>query len=191
MLKPSALHLNPNQTCVLCEFVVHLLETFATQNSSAQELAQILEQVCQIMPEVLRSECKQFIETYGFDLIAILVREFDPAKACALIKLCPKPNDVPHVVQANSAECSLCKYVVTYLDAVLQNNKSEAAIEAALEKVCGILPASLKTQCVKFVDTYGPILAQLLAKYATPDQVCNALKVCNNGTLEIVPRTYS
>ena len=44
---------------------------------------------------------------------------------------------------------------------------------------------------VKFVDTYGPILAQLLAKYATPDQVCIALKVCNNGTLEIVPRTYS
>ena len=91
----------------------------------------------------------------------------------------------------NSAECSLCKYVVTYLDAVLQNNKSEAAIEAALEKVCGILPASLKTPCTKFVDTYGPILAQLLAKYATPDQVCNALKVCTNGTLEIVPRTYS
>ena len=71
---------------------------------------------------------------------------------------------------------------MSYLDAVLQNNKSEAAIEAALEKVCGILPASLKSQCTKFVDTYGPILAQLLAKYATPDQVCNALKVCNNGT---------
>ena len=84
-----------------------------------------------------------------------------------------------------SAECSLCKYVVTYLDAVLQNNKSEAAIEAALEKVCGILPASLKAQCTKFVDTYGPILAQLLAKYATPDQVCNALKLCNNGTQQV------
>ena len=81
-----------------------------------------------------------------------------------------------------TAQCSLCKYIVSYLDAVLQNNKSEAAIEAALEKVCGILPASLKTQCVKFVDTYGPILAQLLAKYATPEQVCDALKVCNNGT---------
>ena len=81
-----------------------------------------------------------------------------------------------------STECALCKYVVTYLDAVLQNNKSEAAIDAALEKVCGILPATIKANCIKFVDTYGPILAQLLVKYTTPDQVCNALKVCTNGT---------
>ena len=79
---------------------------------------------------------------------------------------------------------------MSYLDAVLQNNKSEAAIEAALEKVCGILPASLKTQCVKFVDTYGPILAQLLAKYATPEQVCDALKVCNNGTQQAAMSTF-
>ena len=92
----------------------------------------------------------------------------------------------------NSAECSLCEYVVTYLDAVLQNNKSEAAIVAALEKVCAALcpGLSLQAQCTKFVDTYGPILAQLLAKYATPDQVCNALKVCTNGTQQITPSEH-
>ena len=90
----------------------------------------------------------------------------------------------------NSAECSLCEYVVTYLDAVLQNNKSEAAIVAALEKVCQIMPGVIPSECTKFVDTYGPILAQLLAKYATPDQVCNALKVCNNGTQPMMPGKY-
>ena len=89
------------------------------------------------------------------------------------------------IPSVKSTECSLCKYVVTYLDAVLQTNKSAAAIEAALEKVCAILPSSLKANCTKFVDTYGPILAQLLVKYATPDQVCNALKVCTNGTQSI------
>jgi len=88
----------------------------------------------------------------------------------------------------NSAECSLCKYVVGYIDNVIQNNKSEAAIDAALEKVCTILPASLKDKCVQFVDTYGPVLSQLIAKYATPEQVCNALKLCHNGTQEITPR---
>jgi len=74
------------------------------------------------------------------------------------------------------------QYVVSYIDTVIQNNKSEAAIEAALEKVCGILPGPLKTKCVQFVDTYGPILVQLIEKYSTPEQVCNALKVCHNGT---------
>ena len=247
----------------MCEFVIHILQTFASANSSAQELAQILENICKAMPAVLRDECKSFIETYGNDIIAILVREFDPAKTCELIKLCPKPQNVAFLMKPNqqtcglcdyvstylsagypignvctyfttnqnvrqqcevlvqlykpnfcsqlplcfddvvlqpleeptekittSPECALCRYVVSYVDAVIQNNKSAAAIEAALEKVCTILPAALKPKCVTFVDTYGPILLQLIEKYATPAQVCNALKACNNGTQELVSREY-
>ncbi|CAF4371879.1 unnamed protein product, partial [Rotaria sordida] len=87
----------------------------------------------------------------------------------------------------NSVQCSLCKYVISYVDTVIQNNKSEAAIEDALEKVCNILPGPLKDKCVQFVDTYGPVLLQLIEKYGTPDKVCNALKLCHNGTQEITP----
>ena len=213
------------------------------------------------MPAVLRAECKSFVDTYGADIIALLVREFDPTKACTLIKLCPKSQNVAFLTKPDkqmcglcdyvstylsagqpkenvcknfatennlkqrcevlvrlykpnfcaqlplclddveiqplaqpiasaigSAECSLCKYVVNYVDAVIQTNKSEAAIEAALEKVCGILPAPIKAGCVQFVDTYGPILVQLIEKYGTADQVCNALKLCNNGTQVSTPR---
>ena len=82
----------------------------------------------------------------------------------------------------NSVECSLCKYVVGYVDNVIQNNKSEAAIDSALEKVCTILPPSLKTKCDEFVDTYGPVLVQLIVRYGTPELVCNAMKMCHNGT---------
>jgi saposin len=261
--KPKPIGITPNQTCVLCEFVIHLLQAVATANSTAQELAQILENICKEMPTVLRDECKSFIETYGLDIIALLVREFDPAKICELIKLCPKPKDVAFLTKPNqhtcglcdyvstylsagypienvckyfstnqnvkqqceilvhlykpnfcsqlplcfdeavpqpiehpietiinSAECSLCKYIVSYIDAVVQTNKSEAAIEAALEKVCTILPGALKDKCVQFVDTYGPILAQLIAKYATPEEVCNALKACTNGTQTSIPCKY-
>ena len=38
-------------------------------------------------------------------------------------------------------QCVLCRYVVSYLNAHLKNNKSEAAVEAALEKVCKVLPS--------------------------------------------------
>src|SRR5271154_6248470 len=84
----------------------------------------------------------------------------------------------------NSVECSLCKYIVGYIDTIIQNNKSEAAIEAALEKVCTILPHALNHTCVQFVETYGPVLVQLIEKYGTPDLVCDALKLCKNGTEE-------
>ena len=90
----------------------------------------------------------------------------------------------------SSIECTLCKYVISYVDTVVQNNKSEAAVEAALDKVCTILPAALKTKCEGFVAIYGPVIPQLIIQFASPDQVCDALKLCNNGTqsAKSVPR---
>ncbi|CAF3317643.1 unnamed protein product, partial [Rotaria sp. Silwood2] len=258
--KPKPIAITPNQTCVLCEFIMNLLQAVATDNSTAQELANILEEICQAMPAVLKDECKSFIDTYGVDIIALLVRGFNPNKTCELIKLCPKPTNVAFLIKPNpntcglcdyvstylsagypienvctafstdnnirqqcevlvhlykpnycsqlpicyedvviqpikepiettinSPQCALCKYVVTYIDTIIQNNKSEAAIEAALENVCGILPGPIKDKCIEFVDTYGPILVKLIEKYGTPDLVCNALKLCQNGTQELTP----
>ncbi len=87
----------------------------------------------------------------------------------------------------NSVECSVCKYVVTYVAHVIEDNKTEAAIEAALEKVCTILPHSLNASCVQFVVTFGPQLVQLIEKYDDPVKVCDALKLCNNGTEQVAP----
>jgi saposin len=89
---------------------------------------------------------------------------------------------------ANPAECSLCKFIVGYVDTVLENNKSEAAIEAALERVCKILPHALNSSCIEFASNYGPILKQLLEKYGTPDAVCDAIKACSNGTQALTSR---
>jgi len=90
----------------------------------------------------------------------------------------------------NSVQCSLCKYIVGYVDTVIGNNRTEAAIEAALEKVCTILPHALNGSCVQFVETFGPNLLQLLEKYGTPDLVCDALKMCHNGSVVIRPGLY-
>ncbi len=229
-----------------------MVEAAASANASEQELVKIFEQVCTKMPETIRGECKDFVDTYAADIIALLVREVDPAKVCELIKICPKPKNVAFLTKpslqtcglcdyistyvtagypidnvcthfstdddvrqqcevlvhlykpnicpqlplcfdetpseqpnANPVECSLCKYVVTYVDTIIQNNRTEAAIEAALEKVCTILPHALNSSCVQFVENYGPILVQLLEKYTTPDQVCVAIKACANKTQEV------
>ena len=89
------------------------------------------------------------------------------------------------VTNLESTQCTVCKFVVSYIDTVIQNNKSEAAIEAALEKVCTILPHALNSTCVQFVQTYGPALVTLLENYTTPDKVCGALGLCHNGTQEV------
>jgi hypothetical protein len=94
-------------------------------------------------------------------------------------------------VSLRSAECLFCKYLIGYIDTAVQNNRTPAAIEAELEKVCNILPASLKENCTVLVKRYGPIIAFLLATNATPEHICNVIKLCNNGTQQITSGEYA
>jgi saposin len=77
--------------------------------------------------------------------------------------------------------------VIGYLETATQGNKSSAAIEAALDKVCNVLPGSLKDNCTQFVKTYGPIIAFLLKNNKTTVEICDFLKACKNGTQQITP----
>lgn len=88
-----------------------------------------------------------------------------------------------------SAECTLCEFIISYVEKAVGNNKTTAAVDAALDKVCTILPASLKPNCTSFVNKFGFPIAVLIAKNATPAEVCTTLKVCN-GTQQIPSSNY-
>ena len=44
--------------------------------------------------------------------------------------------------------------------------------------MCTILPADLSQQCKAFVDQYGDLVLQLLAKELDPEAVCKAISLC-------------
>ncbi|UJR26418.1 hypothetical protein I4U23_007750 [Adineta vaga] len=279
-----------NSTCILCEYVMHILESYIHQQSTEDEIEQSLQKVCNQMPATLKKQCHELIDNYGPSIIATLIGHFDTKTICQKLNLCTKEMKVElsHVTKANQAscgvcdyvstyinfalkrdssdkslenalstvcshlsteqmsqcqmlvqlfrphirklelhlgnnfckqlticqtekdetstsapviihetlekddeikriltknlddtpQCTLCHYVVSYLDAVLKTNKSEAAVEAALEKVCTILPSKERAQCVEFVKTYGPVLAELIAEMADPDTICRYLGMC-------------
>ncbi|CAF4875720.1 unnamed protein product, partial [Rotaria socialis] len=67
---------------------------------------------------------------------------------------------------------------ISYLDLLIQSNITAAELEKALEFVCTILPSSYQKQCKTFVDTYAPILAELIAELDDPNVVCVWLTLC-------------
>jgi saposin len=96
----------------------------------------------------------------------------------------------PVELSVTSVQCTLCKFVIDYVEKAIGNNRSTAAIEAELDKACNLLPGPVKTSCENFVKTYGPIIALLLQKNETGEQVCDFIKICNNGTQELTPRKH-
>ena len=48
--------------------------------------------------------------------------------------------------------------------------------QAALDAMCSYLPKSISSQCTTFVDTYTPMIIDMLTKVGMVDYEKNALK---------------
>ncbi len=76
--------------------------------------------------------------------------------------------------------------MITQLDHQLENNKSEEAVKQALEKVCMLMPKSVRKDCVRLVDTYTDQIVEALVAQLTPDEVCAILKLCDSKIGELL-----
>ena len=54
----------------------------------------------------------------------------------------------------------------------------QSAIQIALEKVCSLLPDTIRVECTSFVDNYAPAIINLLVQEIQPDRICKLLKLC-------------
>jgi hypothetical protein len=60
--------------------------------------------------------------------------------------------------------CDVCKMAVRYVDGILEQNATEAEIEAAVRKVCNFLPESVQTE-VRCLGLILPLCELFLSVY--------------------------
>lgn len=69
-----------------------------------------------------------------------------------------------------------CPWVSLYL----HDGCFQAEILAALDKVCNLMPDTIRSECVNFVNTYGKMIVELIVtEAADPKTVCTALTLCS------------
>jgi saposin len=184
--QPISVAKSNDEECDLCKYAVSYLDSFLAQNSTEAEVEALLEQVCSILPSSLKQQCDSLVKQYGPLIVELLKAELDPSRVCIAVGLCTANRKATSqtktqpisVAKSNDEECDLCKYAVSYLDSFLAQNSTEAEVEALLEKVCSIVPSSLKGQCDSLVKQYGPLIVQLLEAELDPDRVCIAIGLC-------------
>ncbi|GFN91862.1 proactivator polypeptide, partial [Plakobranchus ocellatus] len=165
--------------CTICEFAMTQLDNILAENSTKAQIEAALDQVCNLLPASVKQDCDNLVAQYTPQLIQLLL-QYKPQQVCTLLGLCTSSLKTPTSVKAGP-QCILCEFVMTQLDNILAENSTEAQIEAALDKICNLLPASIKQECDNFVAQYSPQLIQLLLQYK-PQQVCTLLGLCTSGT---------
>ncbi|KAG8182465.1 hypothetical protein JTE90_020385 [Oedothorax gibbosus] len=162
--------------CDLCEQVVTQVLDMVKDKKTEDEIKNALEQVCSYLPSSLTAKCKNFVDTYLDELISLITQELTPQEVCQELGLCPASIKKPKPV--NDLECDLCDQVITQVLDMVKDQKTEEKIKEALDKVCSYLPSSWGAKCQNFVNSYTDILISLLTQEITPQEVCQALKLC-------------
>ncbi|CAF1001411.1 unnamed protein product [Adineta ricciae] len=185
-------------TCGICDYISTYINFALKRDSSDQSLGHALSTVCSHLSTEQTSQCQMLVELFRPHIRTLELHlgnnfckqlticqaeknQTSTVQPAVIHEALSKDDEIKRVITKNlddTPQCTLCHFVVSYLDAVLQSNKSEAAVEAALEKVCSILPSKERAQCTEFVKTYGPVLAELIAEMADPDTICRYLGMC-------------
>ena len=119
------------------------IEGYITSNSTEQEIAQIVENICMVVPSALRSVCTGFIDEYAPAVIEALVARVPPSAVCAKIGLCS--SQIEQIPSAdNGLECSMCTLVMGYIEGQITSNSTEQEITEIVTHVCDVIPKAVR-----------------------------------------------
>ncbi|CAL8257834.1 unnamed protein product [Lota lota] len=189
-VKPMVRALDSPQ-CAICEFMMKEVEGMLEDETTEAEVIHTVEKVCNMLPTTLTAQCKDLIDAYGQAIIELLVQQADPKTVCTVLGLCKGAHRtlIPTLDLASfttGGYCDVCKMAVRYVDGILEQNATEAQIEAAVRKVCNFLPEAVQTECDQLVQQYEPMLVQLLLQMMDPDFVCMKVGACPAAVRKVI-----
>ncbi|XP_030059280.1 prosaposin isoform X2 [Microcaecilia unicolor] len=169
--------------CVVCELVMKEVVNLLQNNKTEERIKEVLDHVCEFIPEPYGDQCVDFVNQYLNAIIQILLQETSPKFMCEMLGLCAA--NTPFLVERITPEqlrsgefCKVCELLMSYLDIILQKNYTEKMIEDALHKVCNFLPVAQQHQCNQLVAQYADEILQLLLQTLDPGLVCTQLHFC-------------
>merc|ERR1712136_631372 len=176
-----------NPVCALCGLVmVQLVQQLEDGSTQAQVIA-ALDQVCKSVPlQPFADDCVVFVEKEAPEIISQIAKGIHPSERCQELRLCPatvqEDREVQKEKEIEAVEgkivCELCSVVTHELDQLIEEDSTQDEIEAALDKVCSLLPADYVGQCDDLVARYKSYMVQILLEFATPQQLCGFLRLC-------------
>uniref|UniRef100_A0A672LIQ7 Prosaposin-like n=1 Tax=Sinocyclocheilus grahami TaxID=75366 RepID=A0A672LIQ7_SINGR len=164
----------PKQTggdvCRDCVTFISDTQEEAKANSSfINTLLARLESQCELLGPGMSDMCKEYISQYGplvFQQLMSMVSDFKSF----LNVICASISAVSFIHPSS---------ITKMVEEMIQDHTSEEEIVQAVEKVCNILPSTLKAQCKDLIETYGQAIIELLMQEADPKTICSFLALCN------------
>ncbi|BFF92326.1 uncharacterized protein DMAD_10406 [Drosophila madeirensis] len=184
-------------TCPLCLFAVEAAQSKIRDNKSKDNIKKVLAGLCVHLPNKLRAECVDFVNTYSNELIDMLITDFKPQEICVQLKLCPKTKNYLDDMgismeddESNSSEEMIFNEVASFenvpIEVVFEKDYNGAPncliceeLVKTVEKKMGKHPTkesikqALEQSCDKFKKPVASKCHKLITKFG--DQIADLL----------------
>jgi saposin len=186
--------MSSSDKCSMCKTAVGEIRMLIRSETVQTDIKNFIKNdICDNI-STMKDACNKMVDEYAQAAFEFLATQLDPDTRCRSLGFCQSVEDsilrfqpAPRLPVATpavktSVECVLCEYVMSEVEKILQNNKTEEAIIKALDAVCDILPKTIRASCEDFVNTYTPAIIIILQSEVTPGEICTMLGLCKNAS---------
>ncbi|XP_054918958.2 uncharacterized protein Sap-r [Dermacentor andersoni] len=171
-----------DEECDICQTVVQFVYNELKNNKTEEEVKQLLDRVCSLLPDSWKQTCTDTVNTYYDQLVELILQGFTPEQVCQELGLCPsaqrKLGATRPVKVASDETCVYCTTIVQYVYDALQDQKTEEMVKQALDEVCTLFHGDRRQECVNMVNTYFEVIVSLILQDFTPQQICQTIGLC-------------
>lgn len=174
------------RTCDACmrstETFMHMLPVVGQSNNTATTPL-LLIYLCESLG--MQEDCVEFMERHAPFMRVFMERRRNPRQVCDAIDLCTKYSTdvvVEPVTETEEMEveslptCFVCKRIVKWINHQVKDNRTEAAIEAALGDVCKFVKDI--DNCHLRVAAWSEKLVQVMKTATDTELTCDLMGVC-------------
>ncbi|KAL8604517.1 hypothetical protein ACOMHN_015801 [Nucella lapillus] len=186
IVAPSFPDVSDKPYCAVCELLVKTVDQYLEENKTEAAINSTVYKLCNALPDSIKADCLKVAPI----VVSTLHNGVDPEEACQFLTLCDptgpqvqQPVKVEAKREGEDTLCAVCELLVQTVDKYLKENKTEAAINATVYRICNALPASIKGTCL----SVAPMVVSALVGGIDPKIACTALRLCNASGIEIMP----
>ena len=169
LCKPKKIEISEKDSkCVLCEYVMSMLESQLANKTTEAEIREALDKVCTLLPDSIQDKCINFVNTYSDVIVDFLAHQLTPEEVCQQLGLCQIEIDngeqfnmmleVEEIVETDQNQprpyCTLCEYAIGEVDKLITDKKNEEEVKSVLDRICYELSAPIQKECLNMVNKY-------------------------------------
>jgi len=93
-------------------------------------------------------------------------------------------------INHDGLKCNLCQIAVGRVEDKLTGNWTKTHVEDVLDNVCSRFPTKFTQECDSLVDTYTPLLIETIVEKASPEFVCEKIKLCDSTESDLTSNKH-